>query len=256
MTTNIEALRAIIRDLKVAANVGNLPPQIGVYPDFVAPIIRNRDGIRELTKSARWGLPGTKRGLYEAAQKRAAKITKQKGREVSPEEFEELLRMEPDRGLHNIRNLDSPHWRRWFAPEFRCLVPFNSFAEFNGTPGPDGIKPGNTWFAYDADRPLAFFAGFWIPQWESVRKVSEGVVKTDLFAFLTTNPNAEVGHANPDAMPVILRTPEEVETWLTAPWDEARKLQRPLPDGVLRIVSVGTKEDGRPEFMPTDETLF
>jgi putative SOS response-associated peptidase YedK len=44
-------------------------------------------------------------------------------------------------------------------------------------------------------------------------------------------------------MPVILTTPDEVETWMTAPSDEALKLQRPLPDRSLRIVARGVKED-------------
>jgi hypothetical protein len=35
---------------------------------------------------------------------------------------------------------------------------------------------------------------------------------------------------HPKAMPVILTKPDEVETWMTAPADEALKLQRPLPD--------------------------
>jgi putative SOS response-associated peptidase YedK len=30
----------------------------------------------------------------------------------------------------NIRNTSSPHWRGWLKPENRCLVPFNSFAEY------------------------------------------------------------------------------------------------------------------------------
>ncbi|MGY4429689.1 putative SOS response-associated peptidase YedK [Bradyrhizobium sp. F1.13.1] len=44
-------------------------------------------------------------------------------------------------------------------------------------------------------------------------------------------------------MPEILTTPDEVETWMTAPLDEALKLQRPLPDEALRIVARGVKED-------------
>jgi putative SOS response-associated peptidase YedK len=44
-------------------------------------------------------------------------------------------------------------------------------------------------------------------------------------------------------MPVILTTPDEVETWMNAPWDEAKQLQRAVADGALRIVARGVKED-------------
>lgn len=45
-------------------------------------------------------------------------------------------------------------------------------------------------------------------------------------------------------MPVILATPEEWEAWMTAPWEQARALQRPLPNGPLSIVARGAKLDG------------
>jgi putative SOS response-associated peptidase YedK len=44
-------------------------------------------------------------------------------------------------------------------------------------------------------------------------------------------------------MPVILTTPEEYETWLTAPMEVALKLQRPLSDHLLEIVAEGAKSD-------------
>jgi putative SOS response-associated peptidase YedK len=44
-------------------------------------------------------------------------------------------------------------------------------------------------------------------------------------------------------MPVILTKPDEIEMWLSAPAPEALKLQRALPDDVLRVVARGQKED-------------
>lgn len=169
----------------------------------MAPIVRNFEDRRELTR-VRWGMPSSSFAQFEAAKKRALKIQQKQGRALDQEEFKRLLDLEPDKGTTNIRNTSSKHWQRWLTPEFRCVVPFTSFSEFNKLEG------GDVWFAFDDSRPLAFFAGIWAPQWRSVRKIKEGLVTTDLFAFLTTQPNSEVKSIHPKAMPVILRTAEEV----------------------------------------------
>ncbi len=232
ITKNQDAIRklfGVVRDL-----TGNLQPMPGVFPDYMAPIIRNGPDGRELTL-ARWGMPSSQAALMAAAKKRAQKL-EAKGKVV---DFKELLRMEPDSGTTNIRNVQSKHWKRWLGVEHRCILPFSSFSEFNKEAG------GDIWFAFDESRPLAAFAGLWTT-WTSVRKIREGETTNDLFGFLTTDPNAEVREIHPKAMPVILTTPQEIEVWMNAPADEALSHQRPLPDGTLKIVAKGVKKDDAP----------
>jgi len=61
--------------------------------------------------------------------------------------------------------------------------------------------------------------------------------------FLTTEPNSIVAPIHPKAMPVFLLYEAARETWLNGTMDEALALQRPAPDGTLKIVGAGPKED-------------
>ncbi len=229
ISTNQESIRQITRAL--IDNVGNLEPELDLYPDQMGPIVRNTPAGRELVK-VRWGLPSSQKAIFDNATKRADKL-RAKGKQV---DFDELLRMEPDGGTTNVRNTSSKHWARWLGVENRCVVPFNRFAEPDPASKVEGGRTPNAWFAGNADEPLMFFAGLWVPQWRSVRKVKEGEITVDLYGFLTTEPNAIVGPVHQKAMPAILRNQDEVETWLTAPWPDAKALQRPLPDHELVLL--------------------
>lgn len=238
--TNQEAIRSFVsitHDL-----IGNMEPSIDVFPDRFAPIVRNNEDRREL-KMVRWGMPSSSKALLDAAAKRADKL-RAKGKTF---DFNELLRMEPDGGTTNIRNTSSQHWKRWLGVQNRCVVPFTRFAEPDPASKEDGGRTPNAWFGSAGGEQLMFFAGLWVKDWTSVRKVKDGPVTIDLFAFLTTEPNGIVAPIHQKAMPVVLTKDDEVETWLKAPWPEAKALQRPLPDHLLKLVEVDKTEAGSDE---------
>ena len=105
----------------------------------------------------------------------------------------------------NIRNTTSPHWRGWLKPEYRCLVPFNSFAEYAPEPNPQTKKKDVVWFALNDDRPLTAFAGIWTTfNGDRGTKSKPVPGPHQVYGFLTTSPNAVVEPIHPKAMPVIL----------------------------------------------------
>jgi putative SOS response-associated peptidase YedK len=104
------------------------------------------------------------------------------------------------------------------------------------------------WFAKgklaSSSPPLSALAGIW-RSWIGVRGTNADPVEGEhlLYSFLTSQPNGVLGRIHLEAMPVILTTPKKYDSWLTASTEEALKLQRPLPDDMMRIVADGRKSD-------------
>jgi putative SOS response-associated peptidase YedK len=197
--------QAAIRDCFRATNdrTGNLPLFPAIFPDQMAPIVRNgADGERELVM-ARWGMPGP-------PQFGGAPIT-------------------------NIRNLGSPHWRGWLGKQNPALCQRPRFAS---SPIPSRARP--KWFALSQDRPLFGFAGLWTA-WRGIREPKSAPVdgQHELFGFLTTEANAVVAPIHPKAMWTCLGKVESSSegkrsiSWASRSDGSGRNL-KPKPFGWLR----------------------
>jgi putative SOS response-associated peptidase YedK len=182
---------------------GNLAPLPGIYPDTLAPVVRTAEDGVRELAMLRWGFPPP------------PKVG--------------------SRPVTNVRNLESAFWRPWLKPEQRCLVPVSSFCEWT-----DSRPKVTHWFALSDERPLFWFAGIWRP-WTGERRGEHG--EHQLYAFLTCAPNETVRPIHAKAMPVILTSEGDCETWLTGPVEDALALQLPAPDDLLQIVATGSRTD-------------
>lgn len=201
-------------------------PMPAIFPRNVAPIVRVApDGERELVPMT-WGFPLLQKGYAP----------------------------KPVTNVRDDKVLTSPFWRPSFEAR-RCLVPASSYCE------PDSNSPaGWHWFsllngasdahaspkaslrldasAPDDDRPLFAFPGIWKRYRGPLKKDGE-MVEVDVYAFMTTSPNALTATIMHDRMPVLLSDPADFETWLTGSPEAAYGLVRTYPAERMRIVQSG-----------------
>jgi putative SOS response-associated peptidase YedK len=192
-------------EIRIPLRFSNLPDHI--YPDKPAVVIVQRGDELAFT-SMRWGFP-------KVDEPGATWVTNA-------------------RHVMNKTAL-APYWAEWTYPENRCLVPATSFFEPDQrTVGTGGFREVE--FARADGLPF-FFAGMWRP-WTGARGTKKAPEAGDheLFTFLTTTPNDLVKPVHRKAMPVMLTSWEQCETWLNEPIEDALQLQRPLPEQDLMIV--------------------
>jgi putative SOS response-associated peptidase YedK len=124
----------------------------------------------------------------------------------------------------NVRNLKSPYWRGWLKEGWRCLVPATSFCEWTDS------RPKMThWFALDESRPLFAFAGI-LRLWTGERRGQTGSLACSLFSQRNQIDVVRPIHAK--AMPVLLTTEQEVDTWLDVPVNGCNRVAKALAERI------------------------
>ena len=168
MTRNRDA---ILRLFRVSHNRAvAVDPLPAIFPGYQAPVIAvNVDGERELILM-NWGFMLLKK------DRAPGRVTNVRDDKIRTSNF----------------------WQQSFEQR-RCVVPASSYCE------PKGEKPATWhWFALKGDepRPLFAFPGEWTHYTGPTRKGGEKV-DLEVFAFMTTEPNALTASINQERMPVL-----------------------------------------------------
>jgi putative SOS response-associated peptidase YedK len=207
------APEAVLHLFRVSHNrAASIERKSAIFPGYIAPVVRKTpDGERELV-NLNWGF-----------------VLLQQGRAPRP--------------VTNVRDdkiLTSPFWRTSFEQR-RCLMPASSYCE------PKGEKPATWhWFAINGDeeRPLFAFPGVWTQYRGPLKKAGENVDQ-EVFAFMTTEPNALTASINHERMPVLITDPADFETWLSGEPEDAFKHARSYAADQMRIVQSGADREDR-----------
>jgi putative SOS response-associated peptidase YedK len=202
---------AIIRLFRVGHNrAATIEAKTSIFPGYIAPIVRVAEGGERELVNLNWGFVLLQKGLAP-------------------------------RRVTNVRDdkiLTSKFWRPSFEQR-RCLVPASSYCE------PKGVKPAVWhWFALNGEeeRPLFAFPGIWTRYRGPLKKNGENVDQ-EVFAFMTTEPNALTHSINHERMPVLMSDPADFETWLSGSPEDAFKLARSYAAEQMRVVQLGADRE-------------
>jgi putative SOS response-associated peptidase YedK len=190
-----------VRDLfKVTEGLTpNWEPNYNVAPTHIMPVIRPKDGGREIAMME-WGLVPwfSKDGKRQWSTMNARSDT--------------------------VRTAAS--FRNPFLKQ-RCIVPATGYIEFSG-PKEDKIA---RYFTRIDGQTIAL-GGLW-ERWSSKDKAE----RKETYTVITTEPNSFAAEIH-DRMPLVLEL-DQIETWLRGTPDEAATLMKPAKDGELQERRLG-----------------
>lgn len=211
-TTGQELMRRLFQVEAGRDLLGNAEPLTGIWPKYVAPVVRlSGDGVRELV-NMHWGFL-------------TPKVSEKTGKVLKPDAWN---------NARDDKLMKNGMWKSRFQNGGRCLIPGTAFREAKGQ------RPAtDVWFTMASetveDRPPFAFAGLW-------RKGQPGIEGQEgdwiTHTMVTTTPNELIKPVHPTRMPVIL-DPSDYETWLTGSDAQAMALLKPFPAERMRIARQG-----------------
>ncbi len=202
--TTHEAMRQLFDVAVDASDLGNLPAQKAIYPNYEAAIVRTEQGGSRSLVRASWGF-------------------------LTPKKSAKTGKWNKPSAWNNARDdkiTSSGLWKGAFERS-RCLIPATGYAEATGR------NPATYHWARPADAEAFAFAGIW-----QHRKGVVGDTEVDglFYSMVTTEPN-EFAKQYHNRMPVIL-APSVHEKWLTGNPAEAQELLQPYP-GEMELLGEG-----------------
>lgn len=134
---------------------------------------------------------------------------------------------------------DSRIFQNAYQKSQRCIVPMDSFYEWQTIAGQKTKKPYRILVADKDEHPVLSVAGLW-DSWQS----GDGKIKLNSFTILTTEANPLLAkiHNDKERMPVILQTRQAELDWLNPhhPPEAVAKLMAPAAEGFLEAYEIST----------------
>jgi putative SOS response-associated peptidase YedK len=137
----------------------------------------------------------------------------------------------------------APSYMSAWSKDFRVLVPVSWFYEFDSR-----VHPQVPYAVFPLHAPFWCLCGLasWFAAADGSQRLSVSII--------TVDPNEVLKSVGHHRSPAILRNPDEAQSWLRAPKQEALELLRPFPEESMGVeeVPMGIKIPGNEKIILPD----